>query len=334
MAEEFDTESALGEIAEGLGLGSESEDQGAGGSSDPTTPDTGTEDDVPLDVSLPASPRTDSDDAAAPDAAAPASSAPKTWRTEAAAEWSKLSPTVQAEIAKREEDIFRGLESYRADAGYGKSFKAALEPFMPVLNQYGLDPIKQVSQLMAAHQALALGSPQQKQVLFNKLAQDYGVTFGDPADQPYVDPEVAALREELSGIKSTLTAQQQREQNEVRGRLTSELDTFVADPANIHFNDVADDMAKLLRAGVVTSLKDAYERSVWANPVTRAKEQARVQTETAAKAKKAAEERAAAARKATQANVRSSAKAASATTPLGSIDSTLEEGLAAIRARG
>ena len=41
---------------------------------------------------------------------------PKTWRAEALAKWETLPAEVQREVLKREEDIFKGLESYKADA--------------------------------------------------------------------------------------------------------------------------------------------------------------------------------------------------------------------------
>ena len=45
--------------------------------------------------------------------------APKTWRPEAAAKFATLPPEVQQEVLKREEDIFKGLEGYKADASIG-----------------------------------------------------------------------------------------------------------------------------------------------------------------------------------------------------------------------
>lgn len=257
--------------------------------------------------------------------------APKTWRPEAAAKFATLPPEVQQEVLKREEDIFKGLEGYKADAGIGKAVKSVLDPYMPILQQAGIDPMQQISGLMHAHYTLATGSPEQKLALFQKLAQDYGVNLSGEA--PYVDPQVQALQKQLSDLQSRMSGREQQEANNARAKLQAEIETFASDPAHQYFDEVANDIAGLLRSGAAKDLQEAYDKAVWANPTTRAKEQARLTADAEAKAKAEAAERAKQARKVTGANVRSSAKAASGTAPLGSIDDTLNAALANIKAR-
>lgn len=262
---------------------------------------------------------------------------PKTWRKEAAATWAALPPEAKAEILKREEDIFKGIEAYKADAGFGKSLKGVMAPYMPILQQYNIDPVAQVQQLMNAHHTLALGSPQQKAALFQQLARDYQIDLSQlqaPGEAPYIDPAVKDLQTQLQAVKSQLSSAEQARLNETKQTLEKQIDAFAQDPANAHFNEVANDMAVLLEKGVCKTLPEAYERAVWMNPAVRAKEVARQQAEASKKAADEAATKAAAARKATGANVRTSAKSGSAAAPLGSIDDTLAEALAAIKARG
>ena len=270
-------------------------------------------------------------DPAATAAAASTLQAPKTWRPEAAAKFATLPPEVQQEVLKREEDIFKGLESYKADASIGKALKGVVQPYMHIFQAQGVDPIQQVSGLMRAHVALATGTPEQKQQFFQHLAKEYGVDLGTEA--PYVDPQVAGLQKQLADLQSRLNGREQQEAEQVRSKLQAEIDTFASDPAHQYFDEVANDIAGLLRSGAAKDLKDAYEKAIWANPITRAKEQARLTAEAEAKAKAEAAERAKQARKATGANVKSSAKAASGTAPLGSIDDTLNAALANIKSR-
>ena len=49
---------------------------------------------------------------------------------------------MRAEVHRREEDMFRGLEAYKADAGIGKTFKSAISQYLPTLQQHGIDPIQ------------------------------------------------------------------------------------------------------------------------------------------------------------------------------------------------
>ena len=319
----FDTAGALESISSDL-FGSE----GEGGS-----------DELELEVSAPKAAEAPAEEPKAAETPAvetppsPSVEPPKTWRPEAVAKWATLPPEVQQEVLKREADMFRGLEMYKADAQTGKSVQQILAPYMPMLQAAGLNPLQQVEGLMKAHHLLATGTPEQKQALFQRLAQDYGVQLQSDGEAPFVDPSVAALQSEIAALKSQINARSQREEAATRESLQKEIDAFAADPAHQHFDEVATDIAGLLRSGAAKDLAEAYEKAVWANPVTRAKEQSRLTAE--AEAKRVAEEAAKveAARKATSANVRSRPKAASAAAPLGSIDDTLSAVLSDIRSR-
>lgn len=291
------------------------------------------------------------DESSAPDAgdtatAAPITPAPgpdalpKTWRPALAEKWATLDPEIKAEVQRREEAMFQGIEGYKADAAQGKIFKQVMAPYEAVLAQHNIDPAQQISGLMRAHHTLALGHPQEKVALFRQLAQDYNVDLDaltvalDPAQQPFTDPAVAALQKELQTVKSHLSAQQAAQAEAKRAELSTEIDRFAADKSNVYFDEVANDMAALLQSGAAATLKEAYEKAIWVNPAVRQKELTRQQTESAAKAAAEAKAKLDKARKATSANVSSSPRSASVTAPVGSMDDTLKEQLAAIRGRG
>lgn len=279
-----------------------------------------------------ANPKPQADSPPTPSAIEP----PKTWRKEALEQWNALPEVVKAEVLKREEDIFRGLEVYRADATFGKSLKSVLDPYMPILQQYNIDPAAQVANLMQAHHTLALGAPEQKVAFMRQLAQEYGIDLGElsGAGAPFVDPAVDALQKELQAVKSTLSARERAEAQQRLQSIQTEIEQFASDPANEHFDSVANDIAALLKAGTAKDLKDAYEKAVWANPVTRAKLVAKQQADAAAQAKAEAAKRAAAAKSASSVVVRAKPSSASGTAPIGSMDDTMQETLAAIQARG
>lgn len=333
---------ALTDIASGMGWeGEEAAEAPAESAGDAeASADAGTAPAAPAAPAPDSPPATDpAADSEAPTApAAPTESlppAPRTWRPEAAAEWAQLSPTVRAEIVKREEDIFKGVEQYRTDATIGKDFKQAIEKYLPVFQQYNINPIQQVAGLFDAHFTLSTGTPEQKLALFQRLASDYNVNLTDAAlaEPPFVDPQVANLQKELEAVKSTLIAEQTRQAARARSDFEAEVAKFQADPANVYFSDLSNDMAMLLEKGVAGNLREAYDKALRLNPVVFAKEQARQQAETAKKATEEAAKKAAEARKATSANVRSSAKAGSAAAALGSIDDTLNEVYTAIMSR-
>ncbi|UOF77813.1 p47 [Bacteriophage sp.] len=335
---DFDMGAALADVSAGLGF--EPDEPVVGGQTD---------DDLELNVDPPAGDAPLEPEAApapapatspAPPPGAPdLTTPPKTWRAEAAAEWAALSDRTKAEIHKREQDFFNGIEGYKADAVFAREVKTVLDPYMPILNQYGIDPKQQIAGLMNSHYTLATGAPEQKAALVKQIFKDYNLDpaaiFGlTAAEAPYMDPEVQRLQSEVQDVKSLLTARQQQEARQVEAENRAKVTAFASDPKNIHFKDVAGDMAALLNTKAARTLEEAYELAVYKNPVTRQAELTRLQTEQAAAAAKAAREAAEAARKATAANVRPKAKNGSGTAPTGSIDDTLAQTHAAIMSRG
>lgn len=338
MPGEFDMDAAVGAVADGLGFSPEGDGDDAAIVADSNPAGTAEPAPAPAPAALavgsntPAAPASEPAAAPAPD---PLAEPPKTWRKEAAAVWAALPAEAKAEIAKREEDIFRGIESYRTDATFGKSVQTTLAPYMPVLKQYNIDPVEQISGLMKAHHTLALGTPEEKVQLFRQLVSDYGINLEQVAAEPaFVDPTVQHLQKELQGVKSTLSETQKREHDRQVAEYTQAVEKFASDPKNVHFEAVANDMVTLMQSKVCATLEQAYEKAVWTNPVTRAKEIERIQTEAQAKREAEAAERVKKARDASGANVRASVKSGSAAAPLGTIDDTLQETLAAIKARG
>jgi len=332
--EGFDMEGALQEIGEGLGLElSDEEVGGEGGDSEGAGE--GKQEalkDESIEGALGDSGNSKGDSNGADQVA---SAAPATWRSEAKATWATLPPLVQDEILKREGDIFKGIEEYKADANIGRGFKDVLRPYMGVLQQHGIDPIRQVDVLLRAHIALSTAPLEGRVRMFQQLATEYGVDASDIDDLRQVDPTTSRLQEKLNALESKMLEKEQSEFGVKQATLRNELESFASDPKNPYFEEVAGDIAALLRSKVATNLPDAYSKAVWANPVTRAKEQARLQTEQAEAARKLAQDKVAVARQASSATLHTKSKQSrvARNTPLGSIDDTLAETFRAIQSR-
>lgn len=252
---------------------------------------------------------------------------PSTWREGPKAKWAALDPEVRAEIVKREDDFFKGIEGYKVDAHTGKQLNQVLEPFKETLQRYGVEPLTEIRNLLAAHHALATGTPAMQLQMFRSLMQEYKINPQHLAMEPeYTDPKVESLQQRLDRIESG-----QAQERAVQ--LRREIDTFAADPANTHFKDLANDIAQLLRGGVVQTLREAYDKALWLNPVVRQKELDRQQAERAAEEEATRKKQLDAAKKAKAANFRSGSPARSDTTAAGSMDDTLSSTLRGIRER-
>lgn len=351
-AGDFDMAGAVSELAEGLGFGGD----GGGGGGDEAGTDgevASSSDETGADATASSDPAaaaetTSEGEASAPIAAPPPpfdlNQAPKTWRKEVAAAWATLPEPVRAEIHKREQDMYAGIEQYKEGANFGWQVHNLFKPYEQVMKQAGIGPQQVLPGLVQAHGTLALGSEEQKLTLFNQLIKDYAIpvpkllaqlTGGALTDaEPFVDPEVKALREKLQAVESRLSTQDRAAAEARQAENRKVVEAFANDPKNVYFSELADDIAALLRGGVVQDLQAAYEKALWANPVTREKEQARRAAEAESERTRKAAEAAAKAKKAIAANVRSTVRSGSLTAPKStSIDETMEKTLAEINAR-
>ena len=239
---------------------------------------------------------------------------PKTWPGEMHEHWAKTPKEVQDYWAVREKQMLDGLEQYKGDASIGKQIKEVMTPYMARIQSLGIEPAKAVQTLLQADHILTYSPPSQKNEYFKSLAKQYGIdltqlaggsqsgaTASDNA-QHLSDPLVIQIQDELHNIKQSLNNSNNAAMQAERSRISNEVATFASDPAHQYFDEVADDVIIMLKAGA--SLQDAYDKAVWANPVTRQKEFSRVQTETAKAAKEKAIAEAAAAKKAASINLR------------------------------
>lgn len=263
---------------------------------------------------------------------------PSTWTPTLKDKWATVDPEIKAEIAKREGDMFRGIEQYKTDATLGKEVSQLFAPHQALLDQAGMTPAQVTRNLVSAQLTMAQGTPEQKVALIHQLCADYNIVLpGADADASAgVPPAVAALQQQVNTLSSQLQAQQTRQAAEQRQSLQSQVDAFMGDKENFpHAEVLANDIAMLITADKKLTLAQAYEKALWANPVTRIEAQKALATEAAKAAKEAEAEKLRKAQEATRNNLKARPKNAPADTGKGAtMDDTLAQTLAAINARG
>lgn len=249
---------------------------------------------------------------------------PNSWRKEVAAQWGALPPEVRAEVERREADFHRGIEQYKEAAAFGQAARQMIAPYEATIRSLGLTPDRAVGELLAADHRLRFGQPAEKLAYFSQLAQHYGIDLNQVTQQEPaapLDPQVATLQQQVQALGAYLQQQQMMGQQQERASLDSEISRFAADPAHGHFETVRNDMAALIQAGLASTLEEAYERAIYANPATRAavlEQQAKAQREEAAK-------KAQAARAAASVNVRSRASVPAEMTGNGTMEDTIRQ---------
>ena len=264
-------------------------------------------------------------EAAAPQATAPATEAPKTydppksWKKEMHEYWTKLDPTVQGYFIEREEQLLNGFKQF-------SPLRDALQPHLDYLNKQNIQAPYAIDSLLKAHRMLTEGPIEQRRAYYQQLGKNLKImdeAMQAQGQQPApVDPAVQQLQQKLSMLEDTIQQRTQREIETVKTEVQKEVDLFAADAkAHPYFDEVATDIAAFVSQG--KSLQDAYDMAVWANPVTRAKEQARLLTEHEAKLKENARLTALPKKKAAGVNVRSSGEGTAPTEPVGSLEDTI-----------
>jgi chaperonin cofactor prefoldin len=227
---------------------------------------------------------------------------PASWPKEMHEHWSKTPKEVRDYWAVREQQMYDGLEQYKENAAIGRPIKDVVAPYMPMLTARGMDVPTAVAGLLNAQYQLE-NNP--KQAVAN-IAKAFGVNLAELVDpsaqeQQDVDPVVKRLQDQVNAIQNSYIEAEEQRKSEIRSKIESEVSEFKK--ANSYFDEVADDMIPFLKAG--KTLQEAYDKAVWANPVTRAKESAKLQQEHEADSKRKALEAAEAAKKAAAANIRS-----------------------------
>jgi hypothetical protein len=305
--------SAVDSIASDIGLGGGDAEHDDEVSTVDTGTDTETVSTDAADTSTDTDTSTDAEKAATATAAAVARAAPKAWAKEQHDRWGKLDKETQDYIEHREKQMLDGLTQYGDRAKYGDSIQKALQPYEPYIKANNIDAPRAVTALFEAHKGLAEGSIEQRTAYLAKVAKNYGIDLAKAAslstasqDEP---ASVRELRERTERLEQERNNELSQRDQELRTKVATEVSTFEEekdDKGNLkhpHFAECWEDIVALIKAG--HALSQAYEKAVYANPVTRAKEIARLQKESEATLRAKAKQEAEKARNTTRTNVTS-----------------------------
>lgn len=258
--------------------------------------------------------------------------APQSWKKEMREIYAKLPPEAQDYIELREKQMAEGIDRHNQDTRLGMAMRDAITPYKAEIARFNMDEATAVKSLLNAQYKLTNGSPEQRMAAYRELGKNLGFAQEEESEVQ-IDPEVKKLREELYGIKQTLTESQQNATRQQQAKVAQDIEAFASN-GHPYFDEVADDIAAMIKVG--HDLETAYEKAVWANPVTRQKEIARLQTEQEAKLREKAKITAETARKAAGLNVKTRDTSRTPTGPratMRNLDSVLEESMREIKSR-
>lgn len=222
---------------------------------------------------------------------------PASWKKEMHDAWLKADPRLQEYAYQREEQMRAGIEPIRSKAEFADRMNEAIEPYMNTIRGLGIDAPTAVRALMEADNILRTSSPQDRVNYLHSLARSYGVDLsqGSPtAPQAPVDPNFAALQNELIKIRGEVTGWKQAQEEAENAKLLSDVQQFAAKAE--HFEDARPTMIQLLQSGVAVDLQDAYNKALRLDEELFAKQQQAQQAAALAERKASADKAAKAAR--------------------------------------
>lgn len=246
---------------------------------------------------------------------------PSSWKKEAQDLYGKLPQEyqlLQDEIERREADFHKGIEGYRAKAQFAEAMERVIAPHMQTIQSLGVTPDVAVRELLKADQVLRYSEPEQKRAYFNQLAKSYGIDLQQQAGEYQLQPMTNDPR--VDSVINYLRQQEQARQQQELSALNSEIVKF--SEGKEHFEAVRNHMAGLLQSGVATTLQEAYEMAIYADPNIRSQLLAKQHEEAEQKRQAEAKAQAEAARKAASVNV-SRRGSMPVSKPKGSMDDTI-----------
>jgi hypothetical protein len=194
------------------------------------------------------------------------------------AKFKELPPEWRDALTKREDDVNAMRDQWAPKAERLNRYEAVVAPHKNHIALAGVDEATYIGRLFAAEQVLRTDGVEgvvqlmdmygiHPQALVQRITGGQGASQGMTSAQ--MDPNVQRLLGEVQTLKSTIEQQQQTAEQQATAAIEAEIAQFANDPENLYFENVRGDVAAILRAGGATTLKDAYDKAVWANPETR-----------------------------------------------------------------
>lgn len=199
-------------------------------------------------------------------------SPPEHWSAEDKEAFQKLDPYAREVLLRKEGQFSKGIEEKSLAL---KKWEEAIQPYQSLLA--GTEPVQAVQRLLQA-QAYLNQNPVEG---IKWLMKSYGVEDqfkpetpqeGASDDDPYMDPEVKRLRQELKQARDEQSQRERQAQERQRQQQLAVIQQFQQekdDEGNLkhpHFEELQPVMAGLLQAGRATDLEDAYQKAFMGHP--------------------------------------------------------------------
>lgn len=304
----------------------------------------------PGDTELPAEGRETTEDQPADEGTTDPNEAtvpmPQSWSKDKAEVWSSLTPAAREIIAARETEVTQALSRAGRAVNTLKNVTPlleAVEPYRDYLHQVGQHvgkaPTQLVNDVLRFEHTLRTAPTNDKKIeVLSDIIHEYGIDVTSligpdaaraigqrqPAAQ---DPRVDQLAGQVQQLTQHLTAQQRAQAEAAEAEVQDAIGKFSADAKSYpHFQTVRQLMGQIMSTepddpskSYLDLMKDAYEKAIYAHPVTREAALAERDAKQRREQQTKAAQRGSQAQRAASANVRSGV----ASTPKRTMDDDL-----------
>lgn len=191
------------------------------------------------------------------------------WKKDYHEHWGPLADPVKEYLHQREIEQAAGVEPIKAKAANYDQFEKTIEPYMPIMQGLGVQPMQAVQGLMENDRILRFGSPQAKQAKALELLSAYGINLAhlDPNLQPpVVDMAAAQQQMDLNRQRAQLDQERQSWQQTEEQQMMAQINAVA--PSLEHFETLRPQIIAILGANLVPEgtvadmTKAAYEKAL------------------------------------------------------------------------
>jgi hypothetical protein len=190
---------------------------------------------------------------------------PASWKKDYHEVWATADDKLKEYAHQREEQMKAGVQPLMEKAKFADEVQQVVAPYMNIIRGLGATPVTAIKALMGADYTLRTGTPQEKLALFQRLAQQYGVSFNG-AEMPQVDPNQNALAQQLNQLRGEWAGWQEKQRETQTTAVVSKIEKFAE--THEHFSAVEDKMVQLIQSGIITGeneeakLQNAYDKAI------------------------------------------------------------------------
>lgn len=188
---------------------------------------------------------------------------PQSWKKDVHEPYGTLPPAIQEYVHQREQEMQRGIGEARQAKVFADQIQRAVEPFRANIATYaGGDIAKAAQALFNADHQLRTLPPQEKVQYLARLAQNYGVDFGQVTE--LAAPVANQFNAEIQRLKGVIAGLETEKLNQIQATDQQEQKKAVEEIAKFKdthpdFETLRPKMAKLLDKELAGDLEEAYQ---------------------------------------------------------------------------